>query len=214
MINKADHPQAVKEAFASIDTENVDKLRRFLTGGGDENARNDDGLTLLQYAVSKNRLIAATILLEGKADPNLRSKGTHLYTALHYAAERDNTEMIKLLVKNKADPDARDRYGQTPLHVAAYEGNPKAVYALHAADANLLLVDSDGNTARDVAVRRRSETLDFAWQEYIDIEKYLAVEMDKARKLTTEFRRAQEDRLTTEISRIKKHNPGRYKLGQ
>lgn len=214
MINKADHPQAVKDAFASIDTENVDKLRRFITDGGDENARNDDGLTLLQYAASKNRYIAATILLEGNADPNLPSKGTHKYTALHYAAERDNAEMVKLLVKYRADPDKRDRYNQTPLHVAAYEGNPKAVYALANAGADLLLLDSDNNTARDVAVRRRSEVLDFAWQEYIDIEKFLSVEMEKARRLTKEFKQATDDRLTADISRIKKHNPGRYKLGQ
>jgi ankyrin repeat protein len=214
MAIKNNQPDAVKQAFRAVDDENVDALRRYLTGDGDENARNSSGLTLLQHAVSKNRYIAATLLLEGGADPAMKSRGTHGYTALHYAADNDNVQMIELLAKYMPDLNVTDKYRQTPLHVAAHEGNPKAVYALVKAGADMFATDRDGFTALDIALRRRGEVLDFQWQEYEDIERYLRRRMDESAKLAAAFKEAQEKKVGNDLSELKKKNPNRYKLGQ
>ncbi len=214
MINKYNFPDALKQAFEAVDAENVDTLRRFLTSGGDVNVRNADGLTLLQYAASKHRYISATLLLEGGADPDLKSKGTHGYTALHYAAEHDNYQMVDLLAKYKANPEIQDKNKQTPLHVAAYSGSPKAVYALTKAGADMFAKDRDGYTPLDIATWRKSEVLDFAWQEYIDIERHLTRKMDDAHKASTAFKQANEKKVGNDIATLKKNNPNRYKLGK
>lgn len=214
MINKYNYPDALRQAFDAVEREDVDTLRRFLTGGGDENARNASGLTLLQHAVSRNSYISATLLLEGGVDPDLKSRGTHHYTALHYAAERDNQQMIELLVTHKAKTDVTDKYKQTPLHVAAHEGNPRAVYALTKAGADIFAKDGNGHTALDIAIRRKSEVLDFQWQEYGDIERFLTRKMDEAHKASVAFKQAQDNKIGKDIETLKKKNPNRYKLGK
>lgn len=215
MAIKNNQPDAVKQAFRAVDDENVDELRRFLTAGdGDQNARDGSGLTLLQHAAARNKYISATLLLEGGADPDMKSRGTHGYTALHYAAENDNVQMIELLAKHKANLDVTDKNKQTPLHVAAHEGNPKAIYALVRAGADMFAKDSSGFTAYDVAVRRRGEVLDFQWQDFEDIERFLRRRMDESAKLAAAFKEAQEKKVGTDIDKLKKKNPNRYKLGQ
>jgi len=213
MALKNNQPDAVKLAFKAVDDENVDALRHYLTGGGDENARNAAGLTLLQHAVSKNRYIAAALLLEGGADPDMKSRGTHGYTALHYAADNDNVQMIELLAKYRANPDVIDKNKQTPLHVAAYEGNPKAVYALTKAGADMFAKDRDDRTAYDVALRRRGEVLDFQWQEYEDIERHLRRRMEESARIAAAFKEAHDKKVGQDLTELKKKNPNRYKLG-
>jgi ankyrin repeat protein len=213
MTNKYSPPDAVKQAFAAVDAENIDKLRQYLADG-DENARNEHGLTLLQYAASRNRYISATVLLEGGADPDMKSRGTHGYTALHYAAENDNAELVKLLAQYNAGLNVADKNRQTPLHIAAEHGNPKAVMALTRAGADMFAEDRFGRTPLETATHRKHEALDFEWQEYIDIEKHLSRRMEEHRTLASAFKQAQDEKVENDRAALKKHNPNRYKLGQ
>jgi len=73
------------------------------------------------------------------------------FTALHLAAANGDIGLVGVLMRHGADVNARGIAG-TPLHLAAAHGHTNVVRALLLYDGNPLLVDSDGNTAADVAV--------------------------------------------------------------
>ena len=49
----------------------------------------------------------------------------HFVPRLHYAAyaQNDQTNVAKFLIRNGATIDAKDKYENTPLHLAARSGN-------------------------------------------------------------------------------------------
>ena len=65
------------------------------------------------------------------------------YTGLHIAAHRGDVAAIDKLIASKADVNARDGYGRTPLHVAAFAKQRDAIRALAKAGANLGLLERD-----------------------------------------------------------------------
>ena len=62
------------------------------------------------------------------------------YTGIMAAAARGDAKQIEELIAKGEKPDARDGYGRTPLHVAAYGGHHEAmrVLVLAGADPNTL----------------------------------------------------------------------------
>jgi hypothetical protein len=55
-----------------------------------------------------------------KGDPNFVSrKGANDDTPLHWATQTGRSDVVELLLNNKADVNAKNKAGQTPLHLAA-----------------------------------------------------------------------------------------------
>jgi len=65
------------------------------------------------------------------------------YTGLFAAAAQGDAAQIKALVAKGARVDAKDGYGRTPLHVAAYGAKHEAMRALVAAKANPNALEND-----------------------------------------------------------------------
>ena len=65
------------------------------------------------------------------------------YAGLHAAAQTGDAAQIARLVAGKADLNARDSYGRTPLHVAAFARQREAIRLLAAAGANLNVLEDD-----------------------------------------------------------------------
>ena len=65
------------------------------------------------------------------------------YKGLFAAAEQGNAAQIKALAAKGSKVDARDGYGRSPLHVAAYGGKHDAMRALVAAGANPNALEND-----------------------------------------------------------------------
>lgn len=65
------------------------------------------------------------------------------YTGIFAAAARSEAARIAQLVSDGADVRARDRYGRTPLHVAAYAGKHDAMRALVKAGADPNALEQD-----------------------------------------------------------------------
>ena len=80
----------------------VAKLNALLKAGGDANARDDKGDTLLMKAAEKGTIDLIKLLLENKADIDARSLEDQ-YTALYKAAENGHTEAVNLLLDQHAD---------------------------------------------------------------------------------------------------------------
>jgi ankyrin repeat protein len=70
-------------------------------------------------------------------------------TLLHIAARNGNDKLVALLLKSKANPNARNRVGDSPLMLAAYNGKAEVVNALLAGGAQ---VNIDGWTPLHYAV--------------------------------------------------------------
>jgi hypothetical protein len=66
------------------------------------------------------------------------AKGVQAYP-LHYAVA--DPDLVVVLLILGADPNARDRWGRTPLHWAAMQGDPTVIQILIAAGATTTACD-------------------------------------------------------------------------
>lgn len=102
-----------REAREELERAQMKPVRQFLAEGGDPNARNEFGGTLLETATNWNHPEAVRLLLERGADPNqCRPTGE---CALYISAARD-TEILRMLVTAGADVNrVTEKFGYTPL---------------------------------------------------------------------------------------------------
>jgi ankyrin repeat protein len=100
----------------------------------------------------------ALALLNAGTDSSLRHESgampVHLAAASNYLGA-----LHALLERRPQDVDAKTNIGITPLMMAATEGHADAVKLLVKFGADLALVDQDGLTARDVAVKNGNDHL-------------------------------------------------------
>ncbi len=92
------------------------------------------------------RLVLSTLLLVGTpalAQVPPTAAETAAYTGLFAAASRGDMKQIAQLLAQGADVKARDSYGRTPLHVAAYARQQDALRALAKAGADPNALESD-----------------------------------------------------------------------
>jgi ankyrin repeat protein len=131
-------------AIKAIAAKNPSALQAAIAKGFPVNAVIRTGqikeMTALHFAVdlAQDETVIAT-LLRGGANPN--SKASFLQfadlTPMHLAAWHDSEKLIDLLHRSGATVDQPDRYGETPLAMAAHFGAPHAVAALLARGASV-----------------------------------------------------------------------------
>ena len=95
------------EAVKQVDLEGV---KDFLAKGADVNAKDGNGWTSLDNAISNGHKEIVELLIASGADVNAKDLGLH-YTALHFAATKEITE---LLITKGADVNAKGVDGWTP----------------------------------------------------------------------------------------------------
>ncbi|RTE84606.1 hypothetical protein BHE90_000885 [Fusarium euwallaceae] len=86
------------------------------TGDVDVNSRDDRGQTPLHRAAKEGNEAVARLLLEYRADKEVKSNGNQ--TPLHCAAEEGSEAIARLLLEHGADKEAKGHRNQTPLHYA------------------------------------------------------------------------------------------------
>jgi ankyrin repeat protein len=165
---KAAACEALLEARAEIDAKNSDDetalfrastrgfpeiVEKLLKRHADVNMTNSKGWTALHAAMdSMDRVDIIKLLLESKADPNI--KNDYGSTPIVLAAQDGRTDVVHLLLQAGADPMARNSSGSTSLHRAAGDGHLDTVKLLveeGAADCNYK--KSDGSTALYMAAK-------------------------------------------------------------
>ncbi|KAL7691666.1 putative palmitoyltransferase, DHHC domain, ankyrin repeat-containing domain-containing protein [Plasmopara halstedii] len=73
-------------------------------------------------------------------------------TAVHWAAYKGATEIIAVFQYLQVNSNAPDKYGQTPLHLAAMRGELETVqYLIETLDADIHALDSKQRTPRELA---------------------------------------------------------------
>lgn len=131
----------------------VDKL---LALGADAGKQNAQGQTpLMTTIIMENEYMAGKILkaMQDKAiDPSLHADNDGM-TALHFAAKvLYNSRYAQMLLDAGADANARNKAGETPLHLAARAGNRDIVALLLQKGADAGAQANDGATPLDIAM--------------------------------------------------------------
>lgn len=117
------------------------------------NFKGTTGKTALMYAAYIGALGRVQQLLD--KGTNVNNVDVNGFNALAYAAmgeksihesNPDHSAVIRLLLKTGTNLEAQNNLGQTPLNIAAYNGNVEAVQILCAAGANTNTVDYDNQT--------------------------------------------------------------------
>ena len=140
------------EATIKRFTQTVEVL---LAAKADPNTKNKDGQTPLALAASRDFFSAVELLVDKTDELNLELADGSL---LHWAAKNGLAKTSKRLLAQSdggdtvaAELDATNSVGQTPLQVAADNGNAEIVRLLIAKKAKLDHVDDDGSTALLIA---------------------------------------------------------------
>src|SRR5678815_5072830 len=82
---------------------------------------------LIDAAESGDRAQVSRLLDQGAPIDARAVDGT---TALHWAVRADRLDTVRVLLESGADASAADRYGITPLYLAAENGNAAVMAAL------------------------------------------------------------------------------------
>ncbi|KAG6614812.1 putative palmitoyltransferase [Phytophthora cinnamomi] len=77
-------------------------------------------------------------------------------TAVHWAAYKGATEIVAVFQYLQVSSDAPDKFGQTPLHLAAMRGELNTVqFLVETLDADVKALDSKNRTPKDLAQLKR-----------------------------------------------------------
>ena len=133
---------------------NLESVRRAVAAGVDVNSTDEQQRTALLFASFNGHTSVVKLLLDNGA--LLSQRDAMGRTALMFAATGDNAETVGLLLETGADVNAVDTgEGFTSLMHAAAEGHVEVVKVLLKYGADAALRDTDGDTARDFAMRNR-----------------------------------------------------------
>jgi ankyrin repeat protein len=145
---------------------NVTAVEILLRSGGDALAVDQEGVTLLNYAILRDNTWITRLILEhlttcfptttflDKKDVN----GAELPLSL--SAQLARTRMIEILLEFGADVNAVDRHEQTPLHQAVHKGHFGAVELFLSQQGIDLQAQNDyGSTALHIAVKQNHSSI-------------------------------------------------------
>ena len=137
---------------------NYDLLDTVLKLGGDPNLCDWYGRTAFYTAacLGDTRLIQ---MMECAADAAIPDKNG--FTALHEAVFRMDLQMVKCLLtcRSNVNVNAVDKYGKSPLHIAAEKGYDEIFFQLVNSRADWRMITKRGDTILHLTVRTKTNLL-------------------------------------------------------
>ena len=134
-------------------TENMTKMIKL--GECEIDASNILGRTALMYACENCNAAAVQLLLDNKANTEIRSNAG--MTSLMWAAYANSMSCMEVLIKAGANIDAKDNIGMTSMMWCVVRGDSSDCVELllkHGADKSLK--SNNGNTAYDWAEKKEN----------------------------------------------------------
>lgn len=136
--------------FEAVKSADIDLVGKILAAGGNVNARDSDGATLLMQAAHLGNLNVVNVLIAAGAEVNVSD--AHGWTALMksvYNAElnRGFADVAQTLIDAGANIEASIGYGIHPLMLAAGYGETAVCETLLNAGADVMARNEGGLTA-------------------------------------------------------------------
>jgi ankyrin repeat protein len=114
--------------------------------------KDNNDLTPLMYAASRDFPKIVEILLKNKANPNLCTKNG--LTALMMGSGDGNITIVRLLLNHKANINAKSQNNDTALINACYSGNIEVVKVLLKNGADVNIQRNNSQTALDLTIKK------------------------------------------------------------
>jgi len=142
-------------------------VQLLITKGADINAKNNNGQTPLDIAMSNARMDIASVLIDNGAEASFftkmrvsmaraaeeqKAKEKETGVAIHTAVQSGNQQKVKALLDQGADINAKDDKGNTILHYAVREGYKELVDLLVSRGADVNLIPEKGYSPLHYAV--------------------------------------------------------------
>jgi ankyrin repeat protein len=154
-VNERQQKERNRELINSIIGGDVDDIQYAISRGAELTAADRMGRSVLSIAASQGERGSVDVLIAHGADVNTRL-GKHGFSPLHSGAITCNLEACRSLLDAGADVAAKDKEGQTALHLLAhYSPNfrKELVDFLVERGADIHAADSKGNTPLHHAAR-------------------------------------------------------------
>jgi ankyrin repeat protein len=135
-VSAAENSAGLIDAVKSGNTQMLRTLLKQRPSINAVNAEEPDGMTALHWAVRRDDVETAQLLI--RAGANVKAANRYGVTPISLAARNGNAVLVEALLKAGADPNSTLPEGETVLMTAARAGNADAVKALiaHGADVN------------------------------------------------------------------------------
>lgn len=147
------------ELVSAVRSGDAAAISAAIGGGASIDERDARGHTALMLACASGDVTAAGTLLEAGASPNRRTLDRE-ETVLHQLARQPQSkELLALILAKRCRIDRRDRFGWTPLMVAAHSGSSEVAHALIDAGADPSVVAPDGRTVQELAAAGGHESI-------------------------------------------------------
>jgi len=150
-----------KGEFASEESEIISDLIKV---GANVDTNDVSGRSPLTCAIAQREsAVAVAKLLELGAEPNPVMDGGSNYVHLAAAGYKrkgteDSGKIIDTLIKFGVDFDTPNDQGETPLHIAARDGNEIALRAILKHKPNISRKNNEGKTAEDLAMIQKAKS--------------------------------------------------------
>ncbi|WP_264682379.1 MULTISPECIES: ankyrin repeat domain-containing protein [unclassified Wolbachia] len=134
------------ELIEEVDQGNIQAVKNFIEQGGNIEAKDNDGWTLLHYAAWKGRKEIVEFLVdEEEANINAKANGDSK-KPIHAAAKAGHKEIVEFFLSKGIGVDDADNDKWTPLHYAAGRDHIMVVKFLADQGANIEAKDEKGRT--------------------------------------------------------------------
>jgi ankyrin repeat protein len=147
-----------------------------LAQGATPSMRDAEGWTAMRHALENGHHSVLRAVANHSPDSyTLDAKVDRMdHVVLHHAVSYGDEDSVLLLLRSGANPNIQNRFGQTPLHLAAWRRDLIVVKHLLDADLHLDIEDFWGDTALEVAISSPVTTTDKAAVIRIFLESRLA----------------------------------------
>ncbi|MBR9859850.1 trypsin-like serine protease [bacterium] len=143
--------------FMAAEGNNLEALKAVMEDSEDKNIVDENGRSLLYYAIKNGNSDMVKFLLEQGVSPT--KEDSYGSNPVFWAVSYGQSNILKQLLDRGASANGKDSYGDTPLHIAARRGDISSAGYLIAKGANLDAVNSRGWTPKKLAKKSKQKPM-------------------------------------------------------